>query len=67
MQGWQYVNLNKTLTANHPVENHSISGPNSALGKGKLRACHVTSRIIPTNRAYAAASAELNCEVRDLQ
>lgn len=34
MQGWQYLNLNKTLTANHPVEGHPVTGPNTALGKG---------------------------------
>ena len=33
MQGWQYLNLNKTLTANHPVEGHPVTGPNTALGK----------------------------------
>jgi predicted CXXCH cytochrome family protein len=32
MQGWMYLNLNKTLTANHPVEGHPVSGPNTALG-----------------------------------
>jgi predicted CXXCH cytochrome family protein len=34
MQGWQYLNLNKTLTGNHPVEGHPVTGPNTALGKG---------------------------------
>jgi predicted CXXCH cytochrome family protein len=33
LRGWQYINLNKTLTANHPVEGHPVSGPNAALGK----------------------------------
>ncbi len=28
MKGWQFINLNKTLTANHPVEGHPVSGPN---------------------------------------
>ena len=32
MQGWMYLNLNATLTANHPVEGHPVSGPNTALG-----------------------------------
>ncbi len=30
MKGWQYLNLNATLTANHPVEGHPVSGPNTA-------------------------------------
>ena len=32
MQGWMYLNLNQTLTANHPVEGHPVSGPNTAMG-----------------------------------
>jgi predicted CXXCH cytochrome family protein len=32
MKGWTYLNLNTTLTANHPVEGHPVSGPNTALG-----------------------------------
>ncbi len=32
MKGWQYLNLNATLTANHPSEGHPVSGPNTALG-----------------------------------
>lgn len=42
MQGWQFLNLNKTLTANHPVEGHPITGPNTALGKGEITclSCH---------------------------
>jgi predicted CXXCH cytochrome family protein len=28
MKGWTYLNLNNTLTANHPVEGHPVSGPN---------------------------------------
>jgi predicted CXXCH cytochrome family protein len=34
MQGWQYLNLNKTLAANHPIEGHPVTGPNTALGRG---------------------------------
>jgi predicted CXXCH cytochrome family protein len=34
MQGWQYLNLNAALTANHPVAGHPVSGPNTALGAG---------------------------------
>jgi predicted CXXCH cytochrome family protein len=33
LKGWQYINLNKTLTADHPVQGHPVSGPNTALGK----------------------------------
>lgn len=32
VNGWQYLNLNATLTANHPVEGHPVSGPNTPLG-----------------------------------
>jgi predicted CXXCH cytochrome family protein len=32
MTGWMFLNLDKTLTKNHPVEGHPISGPNTALG-----------------------------------
>lgn len=32
MKGWRYLNLNATLTANHPTEGHPVSGPNTALG-----------------------------------
>jgi predicted CXXCH cytochrome family protein len=34
LKGWQYINLNKALTANHPVEGHPVIGPNTAAGKG---------------------------------
>jgi predicted CXXCH cytochrome family protein len=33
LKGLQYLGLNQTLTANHPVEGHPISGPNTDLGK----------------------------------
>ena len=41
-QGLQFLGLNKTLTANHPVVGHPITGPNTALGKGKISclSCH---------------------------
>ncbi len=32
MQGWMYLGLDKTLTLNHPVAGHPISGPNTAVG-----------------------------------
>ena len=32
IQGLQYLGLNPALTANHPVEGHPVSGPNTALG-----------------------------------
>lgn len=32
VQGLQYLGLNETLTANHPVAGHPVSGPNTALG-----------------------------------
>lgn len=32
MEGWKYINLNKQLTQNHPVWDHPVSGPNTALG-----------------------------------
>lgn len=28
MKGWQFINLNSTLTENHPVEGHPVTGPN---------------------------------------
>jgi predicted CXXCH cytochrome family protein len=34
LKGWQYIGLNKRLNADHPVEGHPVSGPNTALGKG---------------------------------
>jgi predicted CXXCH cytochrome family protein len=34
MKGWQYIGLNRALTANHPVEGHPVTGANTALGKG---------------------------------
>lgn len=42
MQGWQFLNLNKALTANHPVAGHPVTGPNAALGKGEITclSCH---------------------------
>jgi len=42
MQGWQPLNLNQTLTANHPVAGHPVSGPNTALGRGEITclSCH---------------------------
>lgn len=33
LNGWRYIGLNKTLTADHPIEGHPVTGPNSALGK----------------------------------
>lgn len=32
IQGLRYLGLNETLTANHPVAGHPVSGPNTALG-----------------------------------
>lgn len=32
VQGLQYLGLNQTLTANHPVAGHPVSGPNTAAG-----------------------------------
>ena len=32
LQGCQYLNLNAALTANHPVDGHPVSGPNTAVG-----------------------------------
>lgn len=32
MQGWMYLNLDKTLTKNHPLKHHPVSGPNTAVG-----------------------------------
>ncbi len=32
MKGWKYLNLNDSLTADHPVAGHPVSGPNTALG-----------------------------------
>jgi predicted CXXCH cytochrome family protein len=32
MKGWMFLNLDKTLTKNHPVQGHPVSGPNTALG-----------------------------------
>jgi len=32
VQGLQYLGLNETLSANHPVQGHPVSGPNTALG-----------------------------------
>ncbi len=32
MKGWRYLNLNSSLTANHPLAGHPVSGPNSAVG-----------------------------------
>lgn len=44
LKGWQYLRLNKTLTANHPVEGHPVTGPNTVLGKGASQiaclSCH---------------------------
>ncbi len=34
MKGLLYLGLNSTLTANHPVEGHPVSGPNTAVGPG---------------------------------
>jgi predicted CXXCH cytochrome family protein len=34
LKGWQYLRLNKALTANHPIEGHPVAGPNTALGEG---------------------------------
>jgi len=34
LKGCQYLGLNKALTANHPVEGHPMTGPNTDLGKG---------------------------------
>ncbi len=34
MKGWQSIGLNKDLTANHPVEGHPVTGPNTKLGNG---------------------------------
>jgi predicted CXXCH cytochrome family protein len=28
MKGWEFINLNSTLAANHPVEGHPVTGPN---------------------------------------
>jgi predicted CXXCH cytochrome family protein len=42
MKGWQYLNLNKTLTANHPVEGHPVTGPNLKAGMPQVSclSCH---------------------------
>ncbi len=42
MKGWQYLNLNRTLTANHPVEGHPVTGPNrnSNLPPVSCLSCH---------------------------
>jgi predicted CXXCH cytochrome family protein len=44
LKGWQYIGLNKALTANHPVEGHPVTGPNTALGKAAAEitclSCH---------------------------
>ncbi len=44
MRGWQYLNLNASLTANHPVAGHPVTGPNTASGGGPKEisclACH---------------------------
>lgn len=67
MQGWQYLNLNKTLTANHPVEGHPVSGPNTALGKGSPEitclSCHEPHHskkpnLMPPNVASQTALCE---------
>lgn len=44
LKGWQYIGLNKALTANHPVEGHPVTGPNTDLGTGAVEitclSCH---------------------------
>ncbi|HVP49689.1 MAG TPA: cytochrome c3 family protein [Candidatus Bathyarchaeia archaeon] len=42
MKGWMYLNLNKTLTANHPVEGHPVTGPNRKPGTPPVSclSCH---------------------------
>ena len=42
MKGFQFLNLNATLTLNHPVEGHPVSGPNTSplLGPLTCLSCH---------------------------
>lgn len=44
MKGWMYLNLNATLTANHPVERHPVTGPNRKPDLPPLSclSCHTT-------------------------
>ncbi len=42
MNGWRYIDLNQSHTANHPIAGHPVSGDNRALGKGEVTclSCH---------------------------
>jgi predicted CXXCH cytochrome family protein len=42
MKGWMYLNLNSTLTGNHPVQGHPVSGPNRKpnLPPVSCQSCH---------------------------
>ena len=42
MKGWKYLNLNATLTGNHPVTGHPVAGPNLAADMPPVscQSCH---------------------------
>jgi len=42
MKGWQFLNLNRTLTGNHPVAGHPVTGPNRKpnLPPVSCQSCH---------------------------
>ena len=44
MKGWMYLNLDSTLSKNHPVEGHPVSGPNVNPGSPPITclSCHKT-------------------------
>jgi predicted CXXCH cytochrome family protein len=67
LKGWQYIGLNKALTANHPVEGHPVTGPNTALGKGAREinclSCHQphhseSANLMPSNVSNETALCE---------
>ncbi len=67
LQGAQSLGLNKALTANHPVEGHPVTGPNTELGKGAAAitclSCHQAhhskqANLLPANLSSATALCE---------
>ncbi len=67
LKGWQYLNLNKTDTADHPVEGHPVTGPNTDLGNGAAEitclSCHQPhhsnhANLLPPNFSTVTALCE---------
>jgi predicted CXXCH cytochrome family protein len=61
MKGWRFVNLNSTLTGNHPVAGHPVTGPNRKAGAPLLScmSCHKTHASPYKNLLTAGAPKDM--------